>query len=421
MSMSIFKDKPTIAVIGLGYVGLPLIAASAKLFNSIGYDIDKTRVTNLNNYIDTSGEIDFETLKNINKNIFYTTEPETIKDADIVIVTVPTPVDKNNRPDYSHLIETSKVIGKYISKNSIVVYESTVNPGATTEVCIPVIEKVSGLKRNVDFFYGYSPERYNPGNDTTPYQDIDKLVASDDELVEEYLFKIYSKIIKAKVHKAGGIKIAEAAKILENTQRDVNIALMNEFYKYCYKERISASKVLEAAGTKWNFLNFQFGLVGGHCIGVDPYYLINRAEKLDCETPLIKTARLVNSSMPNFWADIISKEINVKSRILILGITFKENCSDTRNSGALTLGKLLSEKNHDVSYCDPCVNLEQVDYISMDDVPQHSFDAVILAVKHKEFLALKPNMIKCALKKHGLFFDLKEAFQDTLINTKLGD
>ncbi|HXK91803.1 MAG TPA: nucleotide sugar dehydrogenase, partial [Bacteroidales bacterium] len=392
ISEDLKSKKTSIGVIGLGYVGLPIALAFAKQIHVIGYDIKPDRIELLKNHIDPSDELTSEEFENC--DIEFTYNYEDLQKASFYIVTVPTPVDKHNLPDLSLLISASETIGKVIKKGDYVVYESTVYPGATEEDCIPVIEKISGLKRSVDFKFGYSPERINPGDPNHTLANTIKVVSGCDQESLDQIATIYSWVVKAGVHRAPTVKVAESAKIIENTQRDINIALMNELSIIFNKMNINTYDVLEAAGTKWNFLKFEPGLVGGHCIGVDPYYLVHKAYEYRYHSQVILSGRKVNDDMGYYVAEQTAKLLIatgknlLKTNVLILGVTFKENVTDIRNTRVVDM---ISEMK---SYG---INVDAVDYMADADEfykeygykliekPDKKYDAVVLAVKHKNY------------------------------------
>lgn len=398
-----------IAIIGLGYVGLPLARLFATKYPVVGFDVNQTRVKELISGHDHTLEVSDEILQAAlvptnpipsgNKGLFCSHNIDDIKECNFYIVTVPTPVDKNNRPDLNPLRRASETIGKVIYKGDIVVYESTVYPGATEEDCLPVIESISGLKFNVDFYAGYSPERINPGDKEHTVEKIKKVTSGSTPEIGKKIDHIYSSVITAGTHLAPTIKVAEAAKVIENSQRDINIAFVNELKKIFDKMDIDTNAVLEAAGTKWNFLPFKPGLVGGHCIGVDPYYLAQKAQEYGYHSEIILAGRRLNDSMGEYIASqvvkqMIKKGICVKgSNILIMGITFKENCPDIRNTKVVDLVNALKEYDANISIYDPWANPTDVrrEY-GLDievEVPNKRFDVAVLAVAHKEFLTAK--------------------------------
>ena len=414
----------TICVIGLGYVGLPLSLAFSKIGKVIGYDSSSKRVQELNKSYDINGE--FSTKDFIkNSNIKYTNIKSDIKEANIYIVTVPTPIKKNKVPDLKPLFNASKVIGKYLSLNDIVIYESTVYPGCTEEECVPILEKNSGMIFNTDFFCGYSPERINPGDKKRKLENIIKVTSGSNKSTAIKVDKLYKKIIKAGTHLAPSIKVAEASKIIENVQRDVNISLMNELAIIFNKLDIDTSDVLKASSTKWNFLNFKPGLVGGHCIGVDPYYLAHKAKQLNYTPNVILSGRKVNNKMGKHIADTINnifinnnKKVE-NSNALILGVTFKENCSDLRNSRVLNLHKSLVKLKIKVDMFDPyAINDEvlKIYNLTLINEIKIKYDIIILAVAHDLFL--KMNLVKFK-KPEGIIYDVKSVLDRKIITKRL--
>lgn len=395
-------NKIKIAIIGLGYVGLPLARLFATKYPVVGFDINQARIKELMSGVDHTLEVEADILQSVLKNensdnigLFCSCNLEDIGDCNYYIITVPTPVDKNNRPDLTPLYKASETVGKVIDKGDIVIYESTVYPGATEEDCIPVVEKISGLKYNVDFFAGYSPERINPGDKEHTVEKIKKVTSGSTPEVGEKVNALYSSVIKAGTHLAPSIKVAEAAKVIENSQRDINIAFVNELKKIFDRMNIDTNAVLQAAGTKWNFLPFKPGLVGGHCIGVDPYYLAQKAQEYGYHPEIILAGRRLNDSMGEYVASEVVKKmikqgIQIKgSNILVLGITFKENCPDVRNTKVVDVIRELKEYNTNVTIYDPWANPEEVEHEYGLDIetklPNGKFDAVVLAVSHKEF------------------------------------
>ncbi len=411
-------DNIKITVVGLGYVGLPLAIELAQHFPVSGFDINDKRVSILENGKDPNGEVSDETLAN--SPLIVSCDPSIITQADVIIVAVPTPINDHKNPDLTPLFKASETVGKYMKKNSIVVYESTVYPGVTEEECVPILEKSSGLKWKETFYVGYSPERINPGDKVHTFTTITKIVSADTPKTLEKVAKIYGTAVKAGIYKAKSIKVAEAAKVIENTQRDINIALMNELQIIFNKMNISTRDVLEAAGTKWNFLKFQPGLVGGHCIGVDPYYLAYKAEEIGHHPQIIMAGRRINDAMGRYYArELIKTLINEgkaikNSRVLLCGITFKENCPDTRNSRVIDLISELNEFGVNVDVWDPVACAEDVfeEYdIKLIKSPQKAhYDGVVLAVKHNTFIALGKDGMNLFLNEGGKFYDIKEAF-----------
>lgn len=423
MIEKIKSNKEKIAVIGMGYVGLPLAVAFAeKGINVIGFDLNKDKIEKYKKGDDPTNEIGSEKLKKI-KNIEYTTEEIKLKESKFHIVAVPTPVGKNNIPDLTPVEGASRVIGRNLTKGAYVVFESTVYPGVTEDICVPILEEESGLKCGIDFKIGYSPERVNPGDKINTVETIMKIVSGMDKESLDIIAKVYEIIVKPGVHRASSIKVAEAAKVIENSQRDVNIAFVNELAIIFEKMGIDTHEVLEAAGTKWNFLKFYPGLVGGHCIGVDPYYLTYKSEELGYISQLILSGRRINDGMSKFVAEkcikeLIKNEKMVKgAKILILGITFKENCPDLRNSKVIDVIKELREYGIEILINDPIADKSEalkeygITLIDIDDVKE--IDAIILAVKHKEFEELTLEQLESICKKTNqlpLMIDLKGNF-----------
>lgn len=413
-----------IAVIGLGYVGLPLARLFATKYSVVGFDINQKRIEELNQGKDYTLEVDDEVLQSVlveenpfqlNKlGLYCSSNLEDIKDATIYIVTVPTPVDKNNRPDLTPLYKSSETVGKVLSKGDIVIYESTVYPGVTEEECIPVLEKVSGLKFNQDFFAGYSPERINPGDKKHTVEKILKVTSGSTPEIGKIVDDLYRSVIVAGTHLAPTIKVAEASKVIENAQRDINIAFVNELAKIFSLMDIDTHEVLKAAGTKWNFLPFKPGLVGGHCIGVDPFYLAQKAQEIGYYSELILAARRLNDSMGPFVASqivklMIDRDIKIKgAKVLNLGITFKEDCPDVRNTKAVDVINSLNDYGIHVTTYDPWANKDEVKHeynmSILNEVPKEKYDAIILTVAHKEFADLDLNQY---LKEGGVIYDVK--------------
>lgn len=408
-----------IAVIGLGYVGLPLAAAFGRSFPTIGFDVDAARIEALRSGIDHTGEVaDLDR----SPKLSFANDLADIEDCTIYIVAVPTPIDSNHMPDLGPLITASAMIGQVIGEGDIVIYESTVYPGATEEDCLPVIESVSGLVFNRDFFAGYSPERINPGDASRPIQKILKVTSGSTPAIADFIDALYSAIIEAGTFKASSIKVAEAAKVIENTQRDVNIALINELAIVFSHLGIDTNEVIEAASTKWNFMRLTPGLVGGHCIGVDPYYLLHRSERAGHIPDIIRISRIINDGMARHVVTrlvraMVTRDIAVKgARILILGATFKENCADIRNTKVIDLVAELRAWDAEVDLHDPRADeaaMRTRHGISLCDVARGSYDAVILAVPHREFAEAGPSWIRSLLRDGGIFFDMKAAFDKT--------
>ncbi|MFO1250901.1 MAG: nucleotide sugar dehydrogenase [Inhella sp.] len=414
----------TLAVIGLGYVGLPLVVEFGKQIRTIGFDIAQSKVDACLRGTDPSRELSDEQMA-LATHAVYTSDGKLLAEADIIIVAVPTPVDEAHIPDFRPLIGASTSVGRHMKKGAIVVYESTVYPGATEEVCIPVLEKESGLKWKQDFFVGYSPERINPGDKEHTLTKILKIVSGDTPETLDAVAKLYERIVEPGVHRASSIKAAEAAKVIENTQRDLNIALMNELAIIFDKIGIDTSEVLEAAGTKWNFLKFKPGLVGGHCIGVDPYYLTHKAEMLGYHPQVILAGRRINDGMAKFIAEQTIKQMiaagsHVKgARVNVLGLTFKENCGDLRNSKVIDIIRELESYGVDVFVADPQAEAEEamheygVRLTPWAELPKA--DAVVAAVSHREFLSLAIDEIGTKLLPEGVFVDVKAAFDATAL------
>jgi UDP-N-acetyl-D-galactosamine dehydrogenase len=408
-----------VAVVGLGYVGLPLAVEFGKKFRTVGYDLSPEKVASYRRHIDPTGEISSEDLKSA-AQLEVTTDPRDLAAADIIIVAVPTPIDAARQPDFAPLVGSSTAVGKHMKRGAIVVYESTVYPGATEEVCIPVLEKNSGMKWLKDFNVGYSPERINPGDKEHTLTRITKVVSGDTPETLEKVAGIYAAVVKAGVYRASSIKVAEAAKVIENTQRDLNIALMNELSIIFRKIGIDTLEVLQAAGTKWNFLPFRPGLVGGHCIGVDPYYLTHKAEMLGYHPEVILAGRRINDDMGKFIAEQTVKELirsghSVKgAKINVLGLTFKENVPDLRNSKVIDVINELRSFGIEVFVHDPVPSPEEavheygVNLVSWDALPRA--DAMIAAVAHKEFTGMSAAHLATKLVPKGCFMDVKACF-----------
>jgi len=409
------KNKK-IAIIGLGYVGLPLAVEFGKQRSVIGFDINQSRVDNLKNGIDSTLEVTSQELKD-SIHLRFTVNLEDIKDCDIFIITVPTPIDKHKRPDLTPLEKSSEAVGSILEKGDIVIYESTVYPGATEEVCVPILEEQSGLTFNKDFYCGYSPERINPGDKEHRVTTIKKVTAGSTPEIATEVDKLYKGIIVAGTHKASSIKVAEAAKVIENTQRDVNIALINELSIIFNKLDIDTEAVLEAAGTKWNFLPFRPGLVGGHCIGVDPYYLTHKAIEVGYNPEMILAGRRLNDNIGLYVADqayklMTKKRIHVvDANILIMGLTFKENCPDLRNTRVVDLVEEFEGFNCNVDVYDPWVDKDEAAHeygIKPIDQPvEGKYDAILLVVAHDEFKALSVEQIKAFGKDNHVIYDIK--------------
>lgn len=405
-----------IAIIGLGYVGLPLAVEFGKKVPVIGFDIYQKRIDELKNGQDHTLEVSSEELKQ-SHHLSFTANLDDLKECNFFIVTVPTPIDNYKQPDLTPLIKASTSIGKILKRGDIVVYESTVYPGATEEVCIPVLEEISGLRFNVDFFAGYSPERINPGDKLHRVTNILKITSGSTPDVADFIDEIYNLVIEAGTHKAASIKVAEAAKVIENTQRDVNIALINELTLIFNRMGIDTEDVLKAAGTKWNFLPFRPGLVGGHCIGVDPYYLTHKAQSIGYHPEIILAGRRLNDSMGAYVVTqlvkhMIKKKIQVEgARVLLLGLSFKENCPDIRNTKIIDIVKELEEYHVDVDVYDPWVDSAEAQHeyniLPIDAPKSAEYDAIILAVAHEQFKQMGVEEIRKLGKADHVLYDLK--------------
>ena len=417
-----------IAIIGLGYVGLPLAVEFGKVFETIGFDINKSRIEELLGRKDSTLEVTSHELQEATK-LSYTTDAKDIQNCNIFIVTVPTPIDKHKKPDLTPLVNASKTVGRLLKKDDLVIYESTVYPGATEEVCVPILEQHSGLNFNQDFFCGYSPERINPGDKEHRIAMIKKVTSGSTLGAADRVDTLYQSIITAGTHKAGSIKIAEAAKVIENTQRDVNIALINELAMIFNKLDIDTEAVLEAAGTKWNFLPFRPGLVGGHCIGVDPYYLTHKAIEAGYHPEMILAGRRLNDNMGSYVVDQVSK-LMIKKRIhvvdanvLIMGLTFKENCPDLRNTRVADLVTEFEIFNCNVDVYDPLADQAEAyrEYgITLVSEPNNSnYDAIVLAVAHDEFKQMTLSQIKAFGKDSHVIYDIKYLFEAYQVDGRL--
>ena len=428
-------NKHKITVIGLGYVGLPLAVEFAKKYQVIGFDINTKRVQELKQAKDRTLEVEAGELNKVlidnlyeEKGLFITDDPSHLKHSNVYIVTVPTPTDEFNKPILTPLVKASETVGKVLKKDDIVIYESTVYPGATEDTCVPILEKVSGLKFNKDFFAGYSPERINPGDKKHTVTKILKVTSGSTPEIAVVIDDLYKSIITAGTHMAPSIKVAEAAKVIENSQRDINIAFVNELSKIFRLLDIDTKAVLEAAGTKWNFINFTPGLVGGHCIGVDPYYLAQKAIESGYNPEIILAGRKMNDSMGSYVAQetvkmMINKGATIKgSKALVLGITFKENCPDIRNSRVIDIIKELETYHIDVDVLDPWASAEEVKHeYNFDLISSHSeigndYDAIILAVSHQEFITLDLSKLKSNI---GVVFDVKSLFPKDQVDGRL--
>ena len=416
MSFRLRLDDARIGVVGLGYVGLPLAAALGREFETIGFDIDEQRIAALREGHDATGEVDAAELAQA-KKLSFSADPSELTRCNVTIVSVPTPVTAHKWPDFTPLIAASESIGRVMQRGSIVIYESTVYPGATEEVCVPALERASGLKFNVDFFCGYSPERINPGDKKRRLGDIVKITSASTPEAAQFVDDLYRRIIPAGTHRASSIRVAEAAKAVENTQRDVNIALVNELALIFSRLGIDTEEVLNAAGTKWNFLNFRPGLVGGHCIGVDPYYLIHKASEVRAYPELISAARRINEGMSaHVSAQVLRlmalKQINVvDSRILILGFAFKEDCPDLRNTRVNEIVTELQACHARVDVFDPHVDADQCEreygFRPIHVPEKNAYDAIVIAVAHEHFRTLGTSGIRAFAKPNSVIYDVK--------------
>jgi UDP-N-acetyl-D-galactosamine dehydrogenase len=420
--------REKIAIIGLGYVGLPLAIEFGKVFPTIGFDTNKSRVDELLSGVDSTREVTLQELKE-STNLSYTNNAEDIENSNIYIITVPTPIDKLDNPNLRPLKKASETVGEFLKKDDIVIYESTVYPGATEEVCVPILERSSGLKFNKDFYCGYSPERINPGDKNHRLTMIKKVTSGSTEEVAEKIDFLYQSIIHAGTHKADSIKIAEAAKVIENTQRDVNIALINELAKLFNKLNIDTESVLKAAGTKWNFIPFVPGLVGGHCIGVDPYYLAHKAKEIGFDPEMIASGRTINNGMGNYIAIEVSKLMSKKrinlvdANVLIMGLAFKENSPDIRNSGVARLVTTLESFNCNVHVYDPWIDKseaqEEFNIELLNEPEKGKYDAIILAVAHDEFKKLSSEEIRSYGSKNHVLYDIKYLLDQSEVDGRL--
>ncbi len=413
------RSMSTVAVVGLGYVGLPLAVAFGKKGRTIGFDPDARKIDSYQHYCDPTGEMTSDELREA-RHLSVTTDPGALAEADFVVVAVPTPIDAAHQPDFGPLVRSSRTVGDHLKKGAVVVYESTVYPGATEEICVPILEQRSRLSFRRDFHVGYSPERINPGDREHTLARITKIVAGDDAETLEKVAGLYGSIIEAGIYRASSIKVAEAAKVIENTQRDLNIALMNELSILFHKLDIDTGEVLAAAGTKWNFLPFRPGLVGGHCIGVDPYYLTHKADKVGYHPQVILAGRRINDGMGKYVAEETIKQMiragsAVKgARVNVLGLTFKENCPDLRNSRVIDVINELRSYGVEVSVHDPVPEQEAareeygIALSPWEDLPMA--DAMVVAVAHKEFLARDTESLAAKIKPGGVFSDVKSQF-----------
>ncbi len=426
--ISTFLKKNTIvAIVGLGYVGLPLAVEFGKKMDTIGFDLSVEKVEGYRRHIDLTGELSTDELKAAS-HLCFDTNPSILQEADFIIIAVPTPITSSNQPDLTALIESSKIVGQYMKKGAIIVFESTVFPGATEELCIPVLEEYSTLKWKQDFWVGYSPERINPGDKERTVSKIIKVVSGDTEATTDKLTDLYESIITAGIYKASSIKVAEASKVIENIQRDLNIALINELAMIFKLLDVDTLEVLEAAGTKWNFLPFRPGLVGGHCIGVDPYYLTYKAGMLGYHPEITLAGRRINDGMATYIAQqtiklMIENDINIKgANIIVLGITFKENCADLRNTKVADMVSELQDYGCNLYVHDPIAKLEDakreygITLNKWEELPQN-VDAMVAAVPHAEYLAKSEIILLDKLKSGGVFIDIKSSYSPEAIKS----
>ncbi len=429
MASALASTTPFIAVLGLGYVGLPLVVEFGKQFKTIGFDINSRRVAQLREGVDWTGELSAQEIARAT-HLSFSDLPSDIKNCNRFIVCVPTPINETRDPDFTPLISASEIVGKALKKGDIVIYESTVYPGATEEICVPILARESGLAFNSEFFAGYSPERVNPGDKERPIASITKVTSGSTPEAAAAVDDLYKAIITAGTYRAGSIKVAEASKIIENIQRDLNIALMNELSQIFSRIGIDTVEVIEAASTKWNFVPVRPGLVGGHCISIDPYYMVKKSLTHGYVPDIIQTARRINESMPEFAASRLVREMIVKgiaigkSKILVLGVTFKENCTDMRNTKVQDLILHLKQYGAHVSIHDPWPSDRDRKRMNADAVveslPEKSeYDAVVLAVGHKEFIARGAARVRSLLNSNGLFFDLKAVYPITESDLRL--
>ncbi len=416
--------NPSIAIIGLGYVGFPLAVEFGKIYPTLGFDIDASRIDELKSGVDRTQEVSAGQLAE-SKNLLFSSQVTDLESCNTFIVTVPTPIDHFKKPDLTPLLKASEMIGKVLKEGDVVIYESTVYPGCTEEDCVPVLEKHSGLVFNQDFFCGYSPERINPGDKVNTLTKIKKVTSGSTPEIAEWVDQLYKSIIVAGTHKASSLKVAEASKAIENAQRDVNISFVNELSLIFDRMGIDTTEVLEAAGTKWNFLNFKPGLVGGHCIGVDPYYLLHKSESLGYYPQVILSGRRVNDNMGIFVANKLVKLLIQKgkkiggAKTLMLGITFKENCPDIRNSRVVDIYKELVDFGMEVDVYDPWANAKEVKHehgISLVSELGQAYDAIVLTVAHREFLDLAFGELKA---KDGVLFDIKSILDKSIVDARL--
>lgn len=421
-------SSPSLAIIGLGYVGLPLAVEFGKKYPTVGFDINAHRVAELCQGEDNTLEVDADDLKN-STHLKFSTDIADIASANVYIVTVPTPVDRHKRPDLTPLIKASRMLGKVVRKGDVVIYESTVYPGATEEDCIPLIEQESGLKYNVDFFAGYSPERINPGDKQHRLTTITKVTSGSTPEIAEFVDNLYKSIVTAGTHRASSIRVAEAAKVIENTQRDLNIALVNELALIFNRMGIDTLDVLEAAGSKWNFLPFRPGLVGGHCIGVDPYYLTHKAQEIGYSPEVILAGRRINDSMGEYIVTqvvkrMLKRRIHIEdANVLILGLTFKENCPDIRNTRVVDLIREFKDYGANVDVYDPWVDAEQAEeeysITPIAEPPLGKYDAIVLAVAHQQFCDMGIEKIQKLGRRDCVLYDVKSVLPKDRVDGRL--
>lgn len=423
MALDALTSKTKIGVLGLGYVGLPLAHAFSQIYPTVGFDINEQRVTEINQGLDKNLTLSETEIHN-SSNATYTDDADALSDCDIYIITAPTPVDKQNQPDLQPVRDAIGLLASHLQPGNIVIFESTVYPGATEEECIPLLEELSELKCNVDFFVGYSPERVNPGDDVHTLTNIVKVTSGSSEDAADKIDELYNSIIDAGTYRASSIKVAEAAKVIENTQRDLNIALVNELAILFEKLDIDTQEVLKTAGSKWNFLPFSPGLVGGHCIGVDPYYLTYKAQQVGHHPDVILAGRRINDSMGIYVAErvvkiMLSKQIHViDSRILILGLAFKENCPDTRNTRVNDIISTLHSYHAQVDVHDPWVDLSESELL-IKQPEAGIYDAIVIAVAHQQFIDMGIQAIKDLGKTNSIIYDVKHAFPSDQVNGSL--
>jgi UDP-N-acetyl-D-glucosamine/UDP-N-acetyl-D-galactosamine dehydrogenase len=418
MVLSLSQVK--IGIIGLGYVGLPLAAYMGRIFPVVGFDINQRRIAELKRGVDRTRELNKKELSDA-KKLEYTSDAKTLGGCNFFIVTVPTPIDDAKRPDLTPLIKASETVGRVLKKGDVVVYESTVYPGATEEICIPVVERISGLKYNVDFFAGYSPERVNPADQDHKLPTIKKVTSGSTPEIADLVNQVYAKVITAGTHKASSIRVAEACKVIENVQRDVNIALVNELALLFKRLGIEVREVLEAAETKWNFHYYRPGLVGGHCIGVDPFYLTHKAQQVGFHPEMILAGRRINDNMASYVAQDVIKSMLQKglradgARVCVMGVTFKQNCPDIRNTKVIDLINELTAFGHKITAFDPLADALEVEeeygLKVSNELPQGPFDAIVLTVKHDEIVKLGAVRLRQMLVAGGLLYDVKEVLR----------